>query len=714
MAGLTNPPFFRPRHGHKYLIGKASAGLLNFLAASQKSPSAQNWTLAVLLMQIIVIVGLVFSTVVTPAFISETDVFLLSTIVTILSFSIGGLTPGLISTIAFSFTIGAFYHPFSFSRPATLSNLRFVLFLIEGLLLACVFFFKERRRQQTLTIIGEEAQSRSQAQVNAEHWAFFDRVNQAMSEVTTYEERLHKLANLTVPAICDWCVIHMVSNHEITKTVIAHTNQDKLKWAQSLQNKYPPSLANTHYGIGRVIKTGKSELRSVVDSSMINQYIKNSAHRKILKELNIKSTIITPLISRGQIIGAISFVSTQSSRNYDNADLKFIEHFATRAAVSIDNARLYSEATTQLDKRRQAEDNLRKSQRQLEVIFENVDEGITVQDPTGKIILASRAAAKLIGFSSTKDLLVTPLEQIMQRFTIYDEKGRLLQPGDLPGRLALRGKNVPEKVVRFKINNTGEERWSLLRSTPVLNSAKKVQFVINLFRDITDRKLSDQKKDDFIAIVSHELKTPLTSVRGFSELSLKRAKDLKDQILIDYLSNIVTQSDRSFRLIKDLLDVARLQLGKLPLQKEKISLGKVVEDVVKSFKTLEEKHPIEVKGNFRGMVYADRIRLIQVLSNLVSNSIRYSTPGKKIIIAGRKTNDFITVMVEDFGKGISPTDQKDIFNRYYQGSRGDSQKGLGLGLFISKEIIRRHQGRIWVESVKDKGSQFYIRLPLYK
>lgn len=714
MASPINPTFFRPQNVKKFLAGKPASNVLDFFVEGETSSLKKSWFLTVYLIQIIIFSCLFLSTILSPGVLSTPDAFLISTLVMVLSFASAGPVAGIVSIILFLIALVFLYTPLSLDDLASPNNLRLLLFLLEGIIFGTVFYIKERRITQKQTILSQEMKLRSEIQVMAEQWAFFDEVNQSMAKVVGFEERLEKLANMTIPSLCDWCIISILDGDNLDKTVIAHANPEKLIWAQSLQKKYPPTLKDTSYGLGRVIKTGRSEIRPFVDQALINKLIKNPVQRKILKELNIKSTIIVPLISRGQTIGAMTLISTQSSRHYTPSDLKFVEHFAVRAAVSIDNAKLYYDATTRLEERRKADENLQRSQRQLEAIFENVDEGITVQDATGKIILASRAAARLLGFKTTKELLATPVEEFLNKFTPFSDRDVPLKLSDLPSRLVLEGKSAPEKTIRIVVNETGDEHWTQVRSSAVYNSGGKIQFVINLFRDITEQKVADQKKDDFIAIVSHELKTPLTSVRGFSELALKRARTLEDPSLTDYLTTIVAQSDRSFRLIKDLLDVARLRIGRLLLEKEVINVDRLITDIVKGFQSIDEKHPFILKGSFKGRVYGDKARLAQVFSNLISNSIRYSLPGKKVVIEGHHTGSYITIIVQDFGKGITVSDQKRIFNRYYQGGRGNSQKGLGLGLFITREIIKRHQGKIWVESEKNRGSRFFVRLPLVK
>lgn len=513
-----------------------------------------------------------------------------------------------------------------------------------------------------------------------ERYLFMDQVGTTVSSYLTYEERVNKLAKLGAKGLGDWCTIYIVEEQE--PKCVAKAKNPRIK------NSHPPLSLKE---LNQVMRTRRQ---------------KQSRHENY-------HMLITPLVSRGQNLGAIVLTSW-AHKPYSPDDLQFIRHFSHRAALAIDNAKLYSQMEQELNKRKLAEEELRRSEHQLGVILKNVAEGITVQDPKGNLIFANEAAAQILDFPSAKRLLEVSVDEIMKRFSIFTEDGKTMSLINLPSRQALMGKFPKEMVVKFLDRATEEVHWSLVKATPVFNSKDEVQLVINVFRDITDRKLADQKKDEFVAIVGHELKTPLTSVRGFAELGLARAQKIEDEALIEYLTDIVIQTNRSFGLIRDLVELARLQVNRLQLEKEYFLIQPLVAETVRALQATTTHHRIVINGKVKSRLHGDRRRLGQVMGNLLSNAIRYSPPQKPITVSLKLTRDTVTIAFKDEGPGISRSDQKRIFERFYQGSGGDSRRGLGLGLYIAHEIVKKHKGKIWVESKEGHGSTFFVRLPLSK
>ncbi len=226
-------------------------------------------------------------------------------------------------------------------------------------------------------------------------------------------------------------------------------------------------------------------------------------------------------------------------------------------------------------------------------------------------------------------------------------------------------------------------------------------------------QLLDQRRDEMIAMIGHELRTPLTSIKGFTELLEKRAKTLKDQKILDYAFLMHIQTERLIQLVRDIMDTSKIRTGKLVLSKVPFDLNGLLTETVKSLQPLTKKHTIARKTSGRLVIFADRGRINQVITNLLTNAIKYSPGKSKIIVTIRQTDDKVIVSVQDFGIGINPNQKERIFDPFYQGSnRLELGRGLGPGLYISSQIVRLHHGRIWVESVVGKGSTFYFSLPL--
>jgi signal transduction histidine kinase len=228
----------------------------------------------------------------------------------------------------------------------------------------------------------------------------------------------------------------------------------------------------------------------------------------------------------------------------------------------------------------------------------------------------------------------------------------------------------------------------------------------NMMQEI---KANQQRKDEFIGVASHELKTPLTTVKGYLDLLyMIEDKDPNKQFVQKSLANVTKLEN----LIKDLLDVSKIQSGQLKLTLRDFSMDNLIEETVSAMKMVSETHDIRIDGSFGNeIIVADRLRIEQVLTNLLSNAIKYSPGEKRVIVSCITTENDLVVKVRDFGMGIPKDEQASIFERFYRTrDMTITITGFGLGLYICRDIIARHHGKIWMEA-EDKGSSFYFSLP---
>lgn len=245
--------------------------------------------------------------------------------------------------------------------------------------------------------------------------------------------------------------------------------------------------------------------------------------------------------------------------------------------------------------------------------------------------------------------------------------------------------------------------------------------IICMGQDVTDQVMarrrieeSEKKKDDFIKMASHELRTPVTTIKGHIQLLLSKYAESTDTVMSGSLAVIDRQMTKLAKLITDLLDVTKIEAGSFPLNKEKFLIDELIREIVEDFQITTPTHifiPDLQPGLF---VYADKDRISQVLLNLLANAIKYSPGGNKIIIRTSQEGSDTIVAIQDFGIGIAASDHDKIFERFYRVESNKGEKripGLGIGLFIVKEIISLHEGRIWLDSKKGSGSCFYFSLP---
>lgn len=272
--------------------------------------------------------------------------------------------------------------------------------------------------------------------------------------------------------------------------------------------------------------------------------------------------------------------------------------------------------------------------------------------------------------------------------------------------------NTYKSDVRLK-SKTGEYRWHTVKGEPILDKENIIIKWVGAFTDIQDRKLIEEKQDEFISIASHELKTPLTTVKAYLQiLELSLDKNSTDSNHL-YAKKASESVGRLNKLIGELLDVSKIRLGKLNYTITTFNFGEMINSTVENMQLTSLTHTIIKSSNVYDEVTGDKDRLQQVVINLLTNAIKYS-PGKHtVFITVEQINEDIKVSVKDNGIGMSDESLKIIFDKYHRLEEHAMHfQGLGIGLFISHEIIDRHHGKLWAESEIGNGSTFYFTIPI--
>ncbi len=372
-----------------------------------------------------------------------------------------------------------------------------------------------------------------------------------------------------------------------------------------------------------------------------------------------------------------------------------------------------------ITERKQLEIAIRQSKQQLEVILLNIADGISVQDTQGNVVYMNDAGAQLCGYSSSAEVMEiadfqAQRSNTLQRFQMYDEQGNIFPPSDLPGSRALRGELHPQAIVQYRVRESQQSRWSMVKAQPILGEDGQVQLAVTVFSDITEAYEAEKRKDEFIGMASHELKTPLTTIKGLTQLVKRRLEKQGETGLLPMVTTIESQINRVTKLVNDLLDISKIQAGQFDVAQESINLDELLHAIVELAQMTSPTHTITIQGSSHGTVRGDRDRLEQVFLNLIHNAIKYSPQAQTVATCISTEHGMILVKVRDEGVGIPKDQQRKIFDRFYRVSTEDSKavQGLGMGLYISAEIVKRHGGEITVESEEGKGSTFTVSLPL--
>lgn len=352
-----------------------------------------------------------------------------------------------------------------------------------------------------------------------------------------------------------------------------------------------------------------------------------------------------------------------------------------------------------------SEERLRLSEEKLRLLAESDVISVFVGDSYGNISSANDAFLHLIGYSRAELLEgrvrwidITPPEWLAQ------DQQKIAQ-----------SQETGEPVIYEKqyIHKDGH-RIDVLLGYLMVGEPKDQAIAFAM--DITERKRAARQKDEFLGVVSHELRTPVTSIKVFAQIMEKRFTKSGDVQNAELLGKMGAQIDKLTRLIGDLIDITKLDAGKLQFHLTEFSLASLIDEIIEEMQRTAPHYHMEKTYTTTPIVWGDRDRIGQVLMNLLSNAIKYSPSADTVRIHVTVEEAQVKVGVQDFGLGIAPEQQQQLFQRFYRVEDKNLKtiSGLGLGLYISAEIIRRHGGKIWVESVPEEGSTFFFTLPLQK
>jgi PAS domain S-box-containing protein len=353
-----------------------------------------------------------------------------------------------------------------------------------------------------------------------------------------------------------------------------------------------------------------------------------------------------------------------------------------------------------VDELRQADERSAK----LAAIVESSDDAIIGKSLDGVVTSWNRGAEQIFGFSEA-EIVGQPILKLIPEDLHHEE----------PVILARLRKG--EKIDHYEtVRRTQDGRLIQVSLTisPIRDKEGKVTGVSKIARDITEQKQDEQRKNDFIGMASHELKTPLTSLHALVQVLQQKLKGTTDPFVPQALNKVNLQTRKMSSLINGFLNISRLESGKLDIVAQPFDLVPLIHEQLDEIRLTVASHTFLFESPEYIHVFADREKVASVLSNLMSNAVKYSPKGKLVIVGCLVHEAQAIVSVKDEGMGIRPHDLPRIFDRYYRAGSEHTRhiSGFGVGLYLSAEIIERHNGRIWAESEKGIGSTFFFTLPM--
>jgi len=339
------------------------------------------------------------------------------------------------------------------------------------------------------------------------------------------------------------------------------------------------------------------------------------------------------------------------------------------------------------------------------VALDSANVGIWIMDAVSGQFLPSKRTKELFGFTPDQQL---SFEQAMGCVEEPQRRQVLKAVENAIG-------NRTGLYIECPVYHTGDQKQRWLSITGGFSSAGKGEsYFSGIVIDITEQKQNEMRRSKFIGMVSHELKTPLTALKAYVQLLSNWAKKQKDNFTIGALSKVEKQVKKMLSMINGLLSLSGAEAGKIHLTRQQFSMSELIEEVIGETMFLTATHQIIMVPCDKITVNADRDKIEQVLVNLLSNAAKYSGNDLPIEISCTIKNKFAEVAVRDQGMGVSPEDVRKLFQPHYRVERQETEKigGFGIGLYLCSEIVKRHGGKIWVESEKGRGSTFKFTIPI--
>ncbi|MFD1255980.1 PAS domain-containing protein [Mucilaginibacter terrae] len=350
-------------------------------------------------------------------------------------------------------------------------------------------------------------------------------------------------------------------------------------------------------------------------------------------------------------------------------------------------------------------EDLQESEAYLASIIETMRESLVVLDNKMKVMSVNEHFCRFFK-SAQKDIKGKVLfEHNNGQWNLPELKNLLINI--LPNNNPFEGFEIENDFPRIG------RKLLVLNARQVTLKGKYQNRILLAIEDITERREIEQRKEDFISIASHEMKTPLTSIKGNLQLLHRRAKQNNDTQYLNGFETAAKSIARLEKLIYDLLDVSKIQSGKVGFNFTKFNFTHLLTEAVNGVQATTQTHSLIITGSADVEITADFGRLEQVLLNLLSNAVKYSPNSTKVIVHTSVLPNYIKLSITDTGVGIHERDHKRIFERFYRADQiSEKFPGVGIGLYVSNEIIKEHKGTLWVESQEGKGSVFSFTIPI--
>ncbi|MFE8595611.1 PAS domain-containing sensor histidine kinase [Archangium violaceum] len=529
------------------------------------------------------------------------------------------------------------------------------------------------------------------------------------------EETLRNLTRMIVPRLADWCTVDLVRPDEtVERVAVTHSDGTREPLIWELARREPADLHHASQGLGYVLRTGEPELLEVIPDAMHTQLVRDVNNLRLLRELGMHSSIIVPLVVHGRTLGGITLVQAGSNRSFSAADLSLAEEFARRAALAMDNARLYRESQDAM-RRAQHEQYLAEQARaMLDTLLDAAPAGIALFDRTLCFVRVNRTLQD-INRKPAEDHLGHTMPEVLSTQgpgvdIVVKSLRRALETGET---------QTVESSTRLP---SGEERAWLARYAPVRSAEGTTLGVATVVLDITERKRAEAERerliaalersnkelDQFAYVASHDLKAPLRGIANLSQWIEDDLQPVMTDEAREQMRLLRGRVERMEALINGILDYSRA--GRVRGRPEPVDVGKLLTECVELLAPPAGTH-VELAPGIPTL-RTERVPLQQVFLNLLGNAFKHAqSPDTRVRVDARQLDAFWEFSVADNGPGIAPEYHERIWGIFQTLRARDEVESTGIGLSVVKKSVEARGGRAWLESAPGQGATFRFTWP---
>jgi len=610
-------------------------------------------------------------------------------------------------------------------------------------------FDQERQRVLALSQAGWESAESARRRATL-LW----RISEAFAASVDAEDMVERILEALVPDLADWVVVDLQRVGATDRRLMRARGADPKKQAilQWERERYPREAVMPEHPFAEVLRTGVSLLMEVIQPQALARFAADDDHLEILLELDPRSGMIVPLTEKGTPVGVITLMLSDSGRSYGTGDLAFVEDIAHRASLGLENARIHEEACEDRRIAERAVERMASLQRITAMLSETLSPSDVAEKVLGEVVESMGASAAamaalanggtefdllhLVGipeehetqwsrfsadvvlpfpdvFYSGTPLFVDSMEAMRQRYPRLSELSSSRAWAAIP--ILLEGRPIGAFGLAFATSRTlsAADREFLAAIAHHSGQALERSRLFDAERGAR-RRAEDaiRARDEMLGFVAHDLRNPLGGIRLLSSALLQNLS--ADDPRRRSLETILRATDSMDRLIQDLLDVSRIEAGFLRLERGSVAVAPLLAEVAQTFGAAAADGDMHIHLDLPSglpRVSADRQRILQLLTNLVSNAVRYTPRGGTVVLAAESEQDWMRLSVKDAGPGIPERDLPFLFDRFWQ-ARDANRAGAGLGLTIAKGIVEAHGGEIFVDTEIGRGTVFSFTLPL--